>query len=642
MSAIAAPPARSDSNSETRARNLAKLDPELRAALQSAPDAGKWPNNDYARLLDLGEVVIRPDGTTIVKAREALKLFNERARPLAEVNLPYNASYQTMRILQARTIKKDGTVVAVKPADIRITSPYKEFLMYDDAVALSFSMPAIEDDSVIDYTYEIVTRPLLLPGHYSTYWGFSNIEPVSISRYTVQTPANKPLIYRVYNDKTLQPVITTSADGRTKTYRWERKNLPPIEIEPGMPPINDIRVWMELSSIGSWQEIAQRFWSLAHPQMQPNVATRDTVARLTANKKNDTEKARAIYDWVANRVRYVGVELGLSAIKPHAVAEVQEKLYGDCKDKAILLITMLKLAGISAHPALLKAGELRPVEANLPSLSAFNHCIALAEVEGKEVWLDATAETCAFGDIPESDRGCQALVIREGKGQFQTIPPYRCDENGYLVQGTITLHADGSATLQTQLTMRGSLGQQMRAAVRAITPERRKEMMQRIAHSISANADVKNYTLPDPAQNEAVYPMHLNMNAPNFAEKTGSLLLVPASGTEYNPDRTPPFVRETRVWPIVEQRSSRTQSEIVFVLPEGFQVVDIPAELKLTNPIQSYQRTVTKSADGKTVMVREVVEQRPGSVAPGDYAQLRAYYAALLKAGKSKIVLKGP
>src|SRR5207244_2224433 len=133
----------------------------------------------------------------------------------------------------------------------------------------------------------------------------------------------------------------------------------------------------------------------------------------------------------ANRVRYVGLEFGLSAFKPHAAPDVCEKLYGDCKDKATLLITMLKLAGIKAHPVLLQAEEKGAVNADLPGLDAFNHCIALAEVGSQSLWLDATAETCVYGDIPDGDRGVRAFVIRDGQGKFETIPAYQPEENGF-------------------------------------------------------------------------------------------------------------------------------------------------------------------------------------------------------------------
>src|SRR5947199_7300019 len=187
---------------------------------------------------------------------------------------------------------------------------------------------------------------------------------------------------------------------------------------------------MEVSTLSSWQDISSWFWKLAKPQAVPNPAIKKTVEEVIAGKSTEEEKASAIYNWVANRVRYVGLEFGLSVFKPHASPEVYNKLYGDCKDKALLLVTMLGIAGIKAHPVLLHTEAHHAMDAELPSLNAFDHCIAVAEVGGKNVWLDGTAETCAYGDIPDGDRGSHALVIREGAGSFEWIPTYVAPENG--------------------------------------------------------------------------------------------------------------------------------------------------------------------------------------------------------------------
>src|SRR5437764_10373790 len=77
------------------------IDPELASAIKGAPTAAQWPNNNYARLLDLENVELKPDGTVIADYRESIKLFNERGRSMAEVNLPYNASYQTLTVKKA-------------------------------------------------------------------------------------------------------------------------------------------------------------------------------------------------------------------------------------------------------------------------------------------------------------------------------------------------------------------------------------------------------------------------------------------------------------------------------------------------------------------------------------------------------------
>jgi hypothetical protein len=637
LSAHADPPQKKNASAASK---TSALDPELQAAIKTAPDASKWPNNDYIRLLDIGNVTVKSDGTIIAEYRETYKLFNERARDLAEVSLPYNSSYQTLKVLRARTVKKDGTVLEVKPEDIRATSPYSDYLMYDDAMNVSFSMPGVEDDCIIDYTFQEVTRPLLMPGQFWTYWGYSGPEPVGLCRYKLSAPADKPIKFKVYNDDTVKPTIVSSVDGHTKTYTWEMRDIKPIELEPAMPDMSDVRIWMEVSSLSSWQDVAQWFWGLQKPQAVADPAIKTTVNNLITGKMTDEDKARVIYDWVANRTRYVGLEFGLSAYKPHAAPEVHKNLYGDCKDKATLLITMLNLAGIKAHPVLLHAEDRRLVEPGLPTLNAFNHCIALADVGGKEVWLDATAETSAYGDIPEGDRGVQALVVRDGVGKFETIPIYTGEENGVNVKTDVALKPDGGADMQVTMTMRGASGQGMRAAVRAITPEKRKEMAQRIAQALSPGAIVKDYTLPDGTDKIGPYVLKMSVSAPNYAKKTGHLLLVPMLGGVSGAERHNPFIKEKRLWPIVEEDTSLTHGETVITLPEGYALDDTPADVNLTGALQEYHRTLSKSADGRTLTVTEMTSEHPGKVPASDYAKVKSYYDDCIKIADDQIVLK--
>ena len=184
------------------------------------------------------------------------------------------------------------------------------------------------------------------------------------------------------------------------TYTWERDKIKPVANEPSMPRVGEVTSWLEISSLDSWQDIAHRFWDLQHPQTKSSKEIKSTVDELIQGKTSEDDKARAIYDWVATKTRYVGLEFGISAYRPHSASEVRDKQYGDCKDKANLLITMLGVAGIKAHPVFLHADERRAVDTRLPTVTAFDHCIALAQVNGKDVWLDATADTCPYGDIP--------------------------------------------------------------------------------------------------------------------------------------------------------------------------------------------------------------------------------------------------
>ena len=208
-----------DTHSTNTATPADALDPELRTALKTAPAAAAWPDSDYVRLLDIGKVTVQSDGTVISEYRVTMKLFNQRARALAEVNLPFNASYQSIKVLKARTIKKDGTVLSVRPDDLRVSSPFTDYLMYDDAQAMGFSLPGIEDDCIIDYTWQEITRPLLMPGQFWTYWRFNGEEPVLLSRYTLTAPAEKSLRFKVLQRR-------RAASRRHACRQWQDQNLP--------------------------------------------------------------------------------------------------------------------------------------------------------------------------------------------------------------------------------------------------------------------------------------------------------------------------------------------------------------------------------------------------------------------------------
>lgn len=645
-SVCAAGPPSSKSKPSPAASNISSpklegIDVELKAAIASAPKASDWPNSNYARLLDLANITVQSDGTVFAKYRLTYKLFNDRDRDrLAEVSIPYNSAYQTIHVISARTVHKDGTIIKVKNDDMRASSPYSEFLMYDDAQAMSFSMPAVEDDCIIDYTWEEVTRPMVMPGQFTQFWSFSGFEPVGISRIVLHIPADKKIKYKVYNDDTLKPVSVTSLDGKSQTYTWERTNIKPVDNEPLMPRSEEVSSWLEISSLSSWQDIAHRFWDLQHPQTKASKEIKATVDQLVAGKSTDAEKAKAIYTWVATRTRYVGLEFGISAYKPHAASEVHNKLYGDCKDKATLLISMLGLAGIKADPVFLHADERREIDAGLPTLNAFNHCIAIAAIDGKDVWLDATAETCPYGDIPMSDRGVRAFVVKDGKGEFKTIPMYAAQDNGTIVSSQVHVQESGSADIDMSITLRGELAQQIRSAIKARTPDQCKEMIQKMAQEFSTGATLQSYSIPEAAQTDFAFVLTLKLAAPNYAKKIGKLLIMPLEVGAGGRRQTNPFVRENRTWPIVEEVPSSNRNETTLFMPAGFSVEAVPEEVKSDSQIQEYSRIIHPNSEGNTVVVISTVIAKAGKVAADQYAKTRSYYDTVIKTSDDLIVIK--
>jgi len=152
-----------------------------------------------------------------------------------------------------------------------------------------------------------------------------------------------------------------------------------------MPGWVDIALVILVSSFPDWRAFNKWWWGLTKDRIRADQAIRKKVADLTRNQKTPEEKAMAIYYDVASKIRYMGREYGEGGFRPHYANEVFANKYGDCKDQAILLVTMLREAGLSAYPVLIGTqGGMWDLQEPIP-MSHFNHVIALAEIEGRNV-----------------------------------------------------------------------------------------------------------------------------------------------------------------------------------------------------------------------------------------------------------------
>ena len=146
---------------------------------------------------------------------------------------------------------------------------------------------------------------------------------------------------------------------------------------------------------------------------------RRKVREITHGLKDDASKVKAIYKYVT-RLRYVALELGIEGIKPRRCAQTIARGWGDCKDKATVIVTMLREAGIPSTIVLVRTGMRGNIEPTPASLAPFDH--AIAYVPSLDLYLDGTAEHTGSNELPVMDRGAVALQINEGHAKLVHLP----------------------------------------------------------------------------------------------------------------------------------------------------------------------------------------------------------------------------
>lgn len=225
----------------------------------------------------------------------------------------------------------------------------------------------------------------------------------------------------IYSDREQKLLIFPNVEpGDAVTYRWTRTNSGAVVPLP-TPPLNEIARSQHLlvSSFKDHEAFAHNYAAMVKGKIAVTPAIQKQADALAGNLSDKRAEARAIYDWVGRNVRYVAIELGTGGIIPHDPDWTLTNRYGDCKDHAVLLASLLKARGIDAQLVLINAVN-RYKLAGVPTISDFNHMIAW--LPGLDLYADTTMPWIPFGQLPPGDAGKPVLHVVESGTARHTTP----------------------------------------------------------------------------------------------------------------------------------------------------------------------------------------------------------------------------
>jgi len=361
---------------------------------------------------------------------------------------PWHEARPTIRV---RVIAPDFSVHELDPNTIT-ESPAREgdYKIYSDGKTVRAPFPAVAPGVVIEEEYiETETEPFFSAGRVGQITFGRERVPVAHSRAVFDAPSSLLLHFSNLLLPELKPARAES-NGRV-TISFELGPLEGFEPrEPNLPP--DVARFPEIqfSTGASWQAIATAYAQIVDSHASTK-EVQPAVEKLISGKKTAADKEEAILNFLDREVRYTGIEFGEAALAPHDPAETLGHKYGDCKDKATLLVTMLRAAGIPAYVALLNAGARMDVPADLPGMGAFDHAIVYVPgnpAHGKPaLWIDATDQYARLGQLPADDQGRMALIARPETTSLVKTPEFSSKDNLLLEFREITLSENGPASV---------------------------------------------------------------------------------------------------------------------------------------------------------------------------------------------------
>ncbi len=475
-------------------------DPSVRSdtIYRLAAKPSLYPDEPFVDLLDDGIVRFEADGRGTRTFRQVVWVLTQAgAERWGEQVFQYSSTHEKLTINWIRVLRPDGTVISDKPThEQESESPAAlEAPVYSDVKLHRATLGGVAPGVLVDYSYTVETTTPVRPGDFYTAWSVTNVEPTLRSRFIVDVPAS--LEPRIRERNVAFARRTTEGHGR-RVYTWATADVPkPPPGEPFAADSSDVDVGVAVAAPERWDDIARWYAGLAQGRDQVTPELDARLADVVKGAATAADSLRAVHRWVAQDFRYVSVALGIAGYQPRLPAAVLETKYGDCKDKATLFVALARRMGFHAYPVLLNATGT--VDSVLPSVQQFDHMIAAVERPGGLRFVDLTADDIPWGELPASEYGDFALLVRpDGSSEQVRLPLDSAGANLATDSLVGRLSADGIFTGRLTRVRTGRTQVPLRDALsRTFTPEERAEIARSFANEAFDGADGDSLSLFD-------------------------------------------------------------------------------------------------------------------------------------------------
>ncbi len=580
------------------------------------------PPNGFSRrtLVDLTATTVFPNGLASRFHQIVFQPLTESAAADArEYAFGFESDSESVQLRGARVYRADGKVdEAVETGEGAADNP--ALSTYTSARAYYVHFPRLYPKDVVELLYRV--EDVAPRNTFADYFGevtyLQGSEPISRAEYVLITPKSRTFYFNEPRVPNL--VRSTDETSDSRIYRFVATDVPPILPEVSQPPYGELLGHVHVSTYKSWDEMGAWYWGLVKDQFVADDEVRRRAEEATRGLKDERAKVRAVYDYVVEKTRYVALEFGIHGFKPYSCSQIFARGFGDCKDKATLIVTMLKELGIPATIVIVRTGLKGDFETFPASLAPFDH--AIAYVPSLDLYLDGTAEYTGSAELPAMDRGALALQVNEGHPKLVHLPDPPASESVAARTIDVSVSADGLATVDWKLDVTGAAASSFRQRYH-VESSRKERLTEDLGGELSgllvSQVDAGN--LDDV---EAPVTLRVHGRSSELTRHEGASFSLPAG----------PRAHLVRDWASLSERKGDVRlhakttsvSDWVLHLPPGGHVVSTPTPADVTTPFGSVHVGVESS--GGTVRVTTNVTLDRTRIAAAEYPAFRAFCEA--------------
>jgi len=588
-----------------------------------------------ARFLLLSRAIqVFPNGSDQEYVQNVIQIDSEvGGRAFETISMGYDRERERLRVLNAEVLHPDGSVSSARniwdeSGVSRSAGAY--YQVYVKHVAFDELRPG--DVVNVEYKRENREKRNRFNDFFGVMAPLQSWVPTVQSIVHVTVPDAMPLYTggRGFVDGG----ATVHDDLHVHEFRAE--DLPALPSETGGPGYYGIGAYLSATNFESWDQVASWWLDLAREQFRLGEDGERIVAELASGADDTEQIVRRIWEYVLHNTHYVGLEFGIHGWKPYESRDVLERGYGDCKDQAALLVSMLRATGVDAEMVLLQTvgnGQSETMPANL---YMFNH--AIAYVPALDRYLDPTAEYAPLESLRWDDQGAIALRIAgDGSSTLVEIPVSRPEDN--LTTSDTVLHVapSGTATFREHWTERGLQVADIRYSFHDDSTRLQDLELNYQGRLPGVRLTSLEVDGIDDQGNSLV--IDVTGEIPAFARMDGDTLRVPVTlfPDELGQNRAPEGEAGRRT-DVVLRVPHAAEVTTVIHPPSGMLVGDVPQPVELSCEHARYRQEVTVEEGAARVRIELVYTDR--TIAVQDYPEFRRFCLAVDRAQDQTIVLE--
>lgn len=576
----------------------ALVDPAAAAAALAGAEKDDFEDADRVALFDHTLVEMEETGLSHRYEHRLVKVMNgDGAKALRAIRFDYDPASNMIEIVAARVHRADSTYVDVDPAAlVDATAPAR--MIYWGGRMVVLPLPPLEPgDGLETITYKKGFQIAYLAegdedderyippmrGHFYDVVHFQDALPIVEKSYVVRVPKGKPLQYSIYNEE----VMSSLTFGEEHfVYKFWKKDVPAYVQEPRMWDVPDFVPKVVMATVADWPEKSRWFYGVNEDRdiFASNPAIDAKVREITKGLKTDDEKIAALLHWVAQNIRYSGLNMGEGeGYTLHPSTMTFEDRCGVCKDIAGMLVTMLRVAGYPTFAAMTMAGSR--VEA-IPA-DQFNHCVvALEKEDGSFLMLDPTWAPW-YNTVWSRWEGEQHYVIGTPDGEeLMMIPAFAAEDNLVVVKSDASIDKGGNLTGTLIVTGKGTGDGRLRQARADHSKRGVRPYVEGWLGAVSERAEIVKYSFTDHRDFSIDTSLRIEYRVPGYAEVKGDEIAFRPPGLRFvaenerlsNLARVPDS--DERVNGVFIYGPQRIRLEETVRLPGGFEA-EAPEKVKM-------------------------------------------------------------